>query len=171
MPAGWNTRASRPIYNLGRGPDGNLFFSMKLVAGRDLNEILKERQKGNREVLQAFNLPRLLSVFERIVETVAYAHSQGILHRDLKPANVMVGDHGEVWVLDWGLAKTLGKNEPVSSGTRPSIAPGASPANSDITVDGSLVGTPQYMAPEQARGRGLMFAPMFSAWAPSFTRF
>ena len=62
-----------PVYNLGRGPDGNLYFSMKLVAGRDLNEILKERDKGNREIVQEYTLARLLSVFERVVETVAYA--------------------------------------------------------------------------------------------------
>ena len=140
-----------PIYNLGRGTDGNLYFSMKLVAGRDLNEIVKDREKGNRDVALEYTLPRLLSIFERIVETVAYAHSQGVLHRDLKPANIMVGAHGEVWVLDWGLAKALGKNEPAPVPVAPSSTP-RSPGNSDLTSASSLVGTPQYMAPEQAKG-------------------
>lgn len=140
-----------PIYALGRGTDGNVFFSMKLVTGRNLDDVLNERQRGNREVLREYSLPRLLSVFERIVETVAYAHSQGVLHRDLKPANVMVGTHGEVWVLDWGLAKALGKSEPVP-GQPAGPAPLPPGPNQELTVAGSLIGTPQYMAPEQARG-------------------
>jgi serine/threonine protein kinase/Tfp pilus assembly protein PilF len=143
-----------PVYNLGRAADGNLYFSMKLVSGRNLEEILKDRQSGNRAVLREYTLSRLLSLFERIVETVAYAHSQGVLHRDLKPANVMIGAHGEVWVLDWGLAKTLGKKEPTP--VQPvAAAPPPAGANADLTVAGSLVGTPQYMAPEQAKGTAL----------------
>jgi len=150
-----------PIYALGRAPDGNVFFSMKLVAGRDLDDILNERQRGDGALLREYPLPRLLSVFERIVETVAFAHSQGVLHRDLKPANIMVGAHGEVWVLDWGLAKTLGKAEPVPARRAEALRPDESGhdeppgSNRDLTAAGSVVGTPKYMAPEQARGTTL----------------
>jgi len=143
-----------PVYNLGRSADGNLYFSMKLVTGRNLDEILKDRQGGDRAILREYTLPRLVSLFERIVETVAYAHSQGVLHRDLKPANVMIGAHGEVWVLDWGLAKTLGKKE-AAAPVPAAVAPPPAGANQELTVAGSLVGTPQYMAPEQARGNAL----------------
>ena len=103
-----------PVYSLGKNPDGSDFFSMKLVAGRTLADILKDIEAGDRNVVRQYPLPRLLSIFERVVETIGYAHSQRILHRDLKPANIMIGTHGEVWVLDWGLAKVIGsKPEPI----------------------------------------------------------
>lgn len=144
-----------PIYNLGRAADGAAFFSMKLVTGRNLNDILNERQQGDRALLREYTLARLLSVFERIVETIAYAHSRGILHRDLKPPNVMVGAHGEVWVLDWGLAKVLAHNEPEDDAG--AAMAGDSPPLPDqgqgLTAHGALLGTPQYMAPEQARSQ------------------
>lgn len=146
-----------PIYNLGHGPDGADYFSMKLVTGRNLNDILKDCQGGNREMLRTYTLPRLLSIFERIVETVGYAHAQRILHRDLKPANIMIGDHGEVWVLDWGLAKAMSPGESKIHTAAPPTAPPAANANPDLTDPGSTVGTPQYMAPEQARGTPLDF--------------
>jgi serine/threonine protein kinase/Flp pilus assembly protein TadD len=138
-----------PVYNLGRNADGSDYFSMKLVAGRDLSDILKACERGEREVLQQYPLPRLLSIFERVVETIAYAHSRNILHRDLKPANIMIGQHGEVWVLDWGLAKVLGKGEEsTQQGAAVTVAPNANP---ELTVPGQFVGTAQYMAPEQAK--------------------
>ncbi|MBL8799652.1 MAG: protein kinase [Planctomycetia bacterium] len=143
-----------PVYNLGRNPDGSEFFSMKLVAGRDLGDILKACERGERDVLHQYPLPRLLSIFERVVETVAYAHARHILHRDLKPANIMIGTHGEVWVLDWGLAKVLGKSEE-STQTGAAAVTAAPGANPELTVPGQFVGTPQYMAPEQARSQPL----------------
>jgi tetratricopeptide (TPR) repeat protein len=146
-----------PIYNLGHGPDGSDYFSMKLVSGQDLNEILKARERGDRETLRTFTLARLLSIFERIVETVGYAHAQRILHRDLKPANIMIGAHGEVWVLDWGLAKLMKPGESKVDAAAPPTAPPPANANPELTDPGSTVGTPQYMAPEQARGNPLDF--------------
>jgi tetratricopeptide (TPR) repeat protein len=141
-----------PIYSLGHAPDGSDYFSMKLVAGRNLNDIFNDRQRGDREILRTYTLPRLLSIFERIVETVSYAHAQRVLHRDLKPANIMIGDHGEVWVLDWGLAKAMGPGESKIH-TATAVVQAAPPAaNPELTTPGSSVGTPQYMAPEQARG-------------------
>jgi serine/threonine-protein kinase len=90
-----------PVYDLGILPDGRLFFAMKLVEGRTLSALLKERP------VLSHDLPRFLKVFEQVCQTMAYAHSRGVLHRDLKPANVMVGAFGEVQVMDWGLAKVL----------------------------------------------------------------
>ena len=96
-----STRASCRSTTSAPSPDNRPFFAMKLVKGRTLAELLKERADP------ADDLPRFLSIFEQISQTVAYAHSKGVIHRDLKPANVMVGAFGEVQVMDWGLAKVL----------------------------------------------------------------
>jgi tetratricopeptide (TPR) repeat protein len=140
-----------PVQEMGKLPDGRPYFIMKLIKGKSLATLLKERK--------ADDLPRFLSMFEQICQTLAYAHSHGIIHRDLKPANIMVGAFGEVQVMDWGLAKLLApvKAQPapadntrqqpstVFSLTTPTVA-------GSETVAGTVIGTPAYMAPEQARG-------------------
>jgi hypothetical protein len=90
-----------PVYDLDELSDRRPFFTMKLVQGRTLAALLAERADPTKD------LPRFLSIFEQICQTLAYAHAQGVIHRDLKPANVMVGAFGEVQVMDWGLAKVL----------------------------------------------------------------
>ena len=111
-----------PVHDLGTLPDGRLFYVMKLVRGRRLDEATASAA-----------LPARLRIFERICDAVAFAHAQGVVHRDLKPENVMVGPFGEVLVLDWGVAKRLD-------------VPGAPER------EGTVLGTPGYMPPEQARG-------------------
>jgi tetratricopeptide (TPR) repeat protein len=145
-----------PVYALGRSPDGRPYFTMKLVKGRTLAELLRERAAPAQE------LPRFLGIFRQVCQTLAYAHSQGVIHRDLKPANVMVGAFGEVQVMDWGLAKVLGaaaSPEPTtptqcSRDIRTVRSEGANPASTSPaqTQLGSVMGTPSHMAPEQARG-------------------
>src|SRR5262249_53287728 len=88
-----------PVYELGAFADRRPFFTMKLVKGRTVAEILRDRPGP------AHDLPRLLTTFLQVTQTVAYAHARGVIHRDLKPSNVMVGSFGEVQVMDWGLAK------------------------------------------------------------------
>lgn len=90
-----------PIHELGQDEDGNLYFTMKMVKGRSLEELIWENKTGLRHV----SLASLLNIFLKICDAIAFAHAKGVLHRDLKPANVMVGDFGEVLVMDWGLAK------------------------------------------------------------------
>ena len=144
-----------PIYELGAFGDRRPYFAMKLVKGHTLAEILAKRKTPSD------GLPRFLSIFESICQTMAYAHARGVIHRDLKPSNVMVGSFGEVQVMDWGLAKVLprgGAVEDASAGHTKDqgtvIATARSGSDSDLSQAGSIMGTPSYMAPEQARGEG-----------------
>jgi len=138
-----------PVYELGILADKRPFFAMKLVKGRTLAELLAEVETGS-------DLPRFLSIFEAICQTVAYAHARGVIHRDLKPANVMVGSFGEVQVMDWGLAKVLARagetSVPETPASETLVATVRSTGASDLSQAGSVLGTPAYMAPEQARG-------------------
>jgi len=132
-----------PIHELGLDPDGQVYFTMPLVRGRTLKEILKLATAGE----EGWTEVRVLEVLLRVCDAVAYAHSRGVLHRDLKPANVMVGRFGEVYVMDWGLARTLGRRE---ERAEMDAAEADGPA---LTLAGEILGTPAYMAPEQALGR------------------
>ncbi len=142
-----------PIYELGTFADKRPFFSMKLVKGQTLAHLLEVRSGP------ADDLPRFLSTFAAISQTMAYAHTRGVIHRDLKPSNIMVGSFGEVQVMDWGLAKVLprgGVVDDARAGKEPPqetlIATARSEADTDHSRAGSVMGTPSYMAPEQARG-------------------
>ena len=134
-----------PVYELGRDRNGDLFFTMKRVRGRNLRDILLGLRDGDERLEQLFPLPALVDVLIQICQTVAHAHERGVIHRDLKPANILVGAFGEVIVLDWGLAKVWGE---------PDVAQEAFPAKADpaLTPAGRRYGTPLYMAPELARG-------------------
>ncbi|HKI17251.1 MAG TPA: serine/threonine-protein kinase, partial [Isosphaeraceae bacterium] len=141
-----------PVYELSTLADHRPFFTMKLVKGQTLAALLAER------VSPAHDLPRFLAIFEAICQTVAYAHARGVIHRDLKPSNVMVGSFGEVQVMDWGLAKVLKEGgvadePPVQPAPELSvIATVRSGSDVDDSHAGSVLGTPAYMAPEQAAG-------------------
>jgi serine/threonine protein kinase len=132
-----------PVHDLGTLPDGRLFYAMKLVRGRRLDEHVRELRPAAAR----------LRVFERICEAVAFAHAQGVIHRDLKPQNVMVGPFGEVLVLDWGVAKVLADPEGrAGSPPEPAAAREVDSDAATLTAAGTVLGTPGYMAPEQARG-------------------
>jgi tetratricopeptide (TPR) repeat protein len=135
-----------PIYEAGRWPDGVPFYAMKLVSGRSLDVLIRAAEGGLLGRLAL--LPHLLAV----AEAVAYAHGQHIIHRDLKPANVLVGGFGETVVVDWGLAKDLGAPAAADDEPAPGVGAGGGGEN---TVVGTVLGTPAYMAPEQARGEAV----------------
>jgi serine/threonine-protein kinase len=138
-----------PVYGLGLQPDGRPYFAMKLVKGKTLAAILR----GTRDL--AATRARLLGIFERVCQTVAYAHARGVIHRDLKPSNVLVGAFEEIHVVDWGFAKVLGRAEPEAVrpvDPRTIIATVRSGEGSSQSIAGSVMGTPAYMPPEQALG-------------------
>jgi tetratricopeptide (TPR) repeat protein len=144
-----------PVYDLGQFPDSRPYFTMKLVRGQTLAALLATRRDPAEE------RARFLGIFGQVCQTLAYAHARGVIHRDLKPGNIMVGSFGEVQVMDWGLAKVLCKGgiaaecqaqaRPTLSAIQTSRSAGL-PDGGSHTQAGSVMGTPAYMAPEQARG-------------------
>jgi len=134
-----------PVHDVGTLPDGRVFYTMKFVEGARLD----------RFVTQLSSLPERLRLFLRICDAVAFAHARGVLHRDLKPANVMVGSFGEVLVTDWGLAKIVQEDFSPEETTLASPKKNQSQEETQSTVvtgHGTVMGTPGYMSPEQARG-------------------
>ena len=145
-----------PLHDIGVAADGTIYYTMKLIEGRTLRDILKDIREGNADTILRFPISRLLTIFQKVCDGIAYAHSRQVVHRDLKPDNVMVGEFGEVLVLDWGLAKVLpaaGQADTEEAGAEFSgPLPGAG-ADAMATMAGQIKGTPNYMAPEQAEGR------------------
>ncbi len=138
-----------PVHDLGTRDDGTVFFTMKRVRGETLATIVGRLASGDADAIKRYSLRKLLTAFLSACHAVEVAHGHGVVHRDLKPGNIMLGDHGEVYVLDWGLAKVRGVDE-TSSGPNlpPALAKG-------LTVAGQFLGTPGYMSPEQARGESV----------------
>jgi serine/threonine protein kinase len=151
-----------PVHDVGTLPDGRVFYAMKRVRGKRLDEVAKTAPLAER-----------LRVFTRICEAVAFAHAHGVIHRDLKPENVMVGSFGEVLVMDWGVAKIAASprpdpHPPAPSPTTPSPSLGEGEKNhvdGGVTAHGTILGTPGYMAPEQERGEVERIDERTDVWA------
>ena len=145
-----------PVHDLGELPDGRVWFTMKEVDGKTLVEVIRAvhtvSRRAWRTTASGWNLRRLVEVLVQVCDAIAYAHEQGVLHRDLKPSNVMVGKHGEVLVLDWGLVKVAGSFDTDSKNTSP-IRTNRSASSAHNTTVGDVAGTPAFMSPEQADGR------------------
>ncbi|MEC8023154.1 MAG: protein kinase [Myxococcota bacterium] len=123
-----------PVYELGVLPAGDVFYTMKAMSGFSLKDVLKGLRLGDAKLRKEYTERRLLSIFTQICQALHYAHSRGVVHRDLKPDNVLLGSYGEVLVMDWGIAYVIGTTD------------------DPLAQPGMVVGTPHYMAPEQARG-------------------
>jgi serine/threonine protein kinase/tetratricopeptide (TPR) repeat protein len=144
-----------PVYGLGTYADGRPFYAMRFIRGDSLKGAIEqfhaepalERNPGHRSL----ELRKLLGRFVDVCNAIEYAHSRGVLHRDIKPSNIIIGKHGETLVVDWGLAKALGRAEPGSDPAERTLVP-PSASGSASTVPGSALGTPAYMSPEQSEG-------------------
>ncbi|MBL8787892.1 MAG: protein kinase, partial [Deltaproteobacteria bacterium] len=129
-----------PVHELGALPDGSPYYTMKLVGDLSLQDVLRQLREGRTLATKHYTRNRLLQYFRGICMAVEYAHARGVIHRDLKPDNVLIGEYGEVQILDWGVARVLPHDG------RPSYFAGR------VEESGVVVGTPHYMSPEQARG-------------------
>lgn len=138
-----------PVYEAGITPEGFPYLLMKLIKGRTLSDEIRELH-GN-DGLNRKSVRPFIEALIRVGEAISYAHSEGVIHRDLKPENIMMGDFGEVLVMDWGLAKEKEENEDETALKQMNQIP-PSQIQSGMTIAGYVLGTPGYMSPEQARG-------------------
>lgn len=137
-----------PVHNMGFDPQGTPFFTMELVKGDSLKEIITRLHEGNTDYRSHFPLEQLLNIYLKICDAVAYAHSREVLHLDLKPDNIRVGEYGEVFVCDWGLAKVLHSSK-TTNATHDTENDLDGDILNDITQTGIVKGSPGFMAPEQ----------------------
>jgi serine/threonine-protein kinase len=141
-----------PVYDIGYDANGNPYFTMKRVRGRTLREVIDGLKSGDAAIdPQHYTRRRLLSSFATICLTVHFSHTRGVLHRDLKPSNVMLGEYGEIYVLDWGVAREATASEEAEGPTSDVDVP-SEPA---LTAAGGIVGTPGYIAPEHLRAEAV----------------
>ena len=142
-----------PVYDLMRRPNGDVCFTMKRVRGKTIEQIVDSLARKDKALVEQYPRRKLLRKFAAACLAVDFAHTRGVLHRDLKPSNIMLGDYGEIYVMDWGLSKVAGLPEIPIRREVPISEPVALPEDSGgRTMDGAVLGTPGYMSPEQARG-------------------
>jgi serine/threonine protein kinase len=147
-----------PVHEISCDNEDNVYFTMKYVQGDDLETVLAKLKNEDPEYIENFPFSRLLEIFKRICDGVAFAHAKGVIHRDLKPENIMVGEFGEVLIMDWGIAKLLHEQtsldelEATRQGDYLSSSLNSTKGNKE-TQCGEVFGTPAYMAPEQILGK------------------
>jgi serine/threonine protein kinase len=151
-----------PVYGLGQYSDGRPFYAMRFIKGDNLKEAIRRfhaaERPGRDPGERSLALRQLLRRFVDVCNAVAYAHHRGVLHRDLKPGNIMLGKYGETLIVDWGLAKPIGRSDLTRTPEESTLQP-SSGSDWVETVMGTAIGTPAYMSPEQAAGRLDLLGP------------
>jgi serine/threonine protein kinase len=153
-----------PVYGLGTSDQGRPFYAMRFVRGQSLKEAIEGYHEADRRpdrdlTASALVLRQLLRRFVDVCNAIAYAHSRGVVHRDLKPANILLGPYGETLVVDWGLAKMVGRDDPTPQPAAEATLRPTSRSGSSETQAGIAIGTPAYMSPEQSEGRLAQIGP------------
>ncbi|MFO0550619.1 MAG: serine/threonine-protein kinase [Polyangiaceae bacterium] len=144
-----------PLHDVGLDAQGRFYFVMKYVEGEDLETVIEKLAAGDPAYEAQYTYEVRVQIFISLLRALEYAHAKGILHRDIKPANVMIGRYGEVVLMDWGIAKSVGTSSQIDAATSSLPAAAASKVTASRTHQtavGALLGTPAYMSPEQARG-------------------
>ncbi len=142
-----------PIHDVGVDDLGRYFFVMKYVEGETLEAVIEKLSAGDPDYHARYTQERRIEIFLGLLHALEYAHDKGVVHRDIKPANVMIGRFGEVVLMDWGIAKPVGASRDIAASVEAQVADAGSPRSRAFTTRvGSIIGTPAYMAPEQARG-------------------
>lgn len=156
-----------PVHDLGVTDEGQLYFVMKRVVGHGLDQVILELAAGKPETTEHWTRRRLLTTFVQLCNAVGYAHERGVLHRDLKPANVMLGRFGEVMLMDWGVARLLKQLEDNPPEDDPVVLETITlaPNTTGNTLEGATVGTPGFLAPEQAYGDFSKLGPFSDVWS------
>ncbi len=170
-----------PVHDLNIDAYGSVYYTMKDLHGQTLEDILAKIRDSDEATLKRYPLSRLLNIFLKVCDAVGYAHSRGVIHRDLKPAHIMVGDYGEVVVMDWGISKVLSppdsqsEQEQNRSQQLPKSPDKASrkkvqtlrdtEGDAGFTVEGEVVGTPMFMAPEQSIAKPELLSPRTDIYA------
>lgn len=139
--------ATVPVYEIGHDIEGRLYFTMKKVEGQTLREILDLQSTGDADAIAVYNLDRMLGIIIQVCNALSYAHVHGVVHRDVKPENILIGEYGEVIILDWGVAKVWASDDPTLQDDKEM-------EHEVLTDAGQRPGTPLYMSPEQIRGGG-----------------
>ncbi len=139
-----------PVHELAVDEDNRVYYTMKYVRGVTLKDVLGWIVEGRKKTIEEYPLSKLVFIFQKVCDAISFAHSKGVIHRDLKPENIMIGEYGEVLVMDWGLAKLI--DEPELDHPRGASEFDGSGVDMAGTAAGDILGTPLYMAPEQASG-------------------
>lgn len=141
-----------PVYDLGVNKEGNVFFTMKHIKGVTLESIIKKLQSHDQETITHYSYTMLTNIFIKVCNALEFAHSKKVIHRDIKPENIMIGEYGEVLLMDWGLAKIIGSKEEFEELNEERVSSVRSEDESSNTIEGTTAGTPSFMSPEQATG-------------------
>ncbi|MFC1848834.1 SUMF1/EgtB/PvdO family nonheme iron enzyme [candidate division CSSED10-310 bacterium] len=171
-----------PIYTIAHDTSGRYFYTMRPVEGEDLGSILCRLRKGNKKTEQKYGLRHLMQIMLSVCQTMQFAHERGVIHRDLKPSNIIIGNYGDVMVIDWGLAKVISKPVEITKEEIPDLeGPYAEvwatyqrdletertgdSSSFQYTMDGRVIGTPYYMSPEQASGKTKEIGFLSDIWS------